>query len=409
MPTEATVQILKLRLPEQNELKNESERCSANPVMLESIGRSVGQQIRIRRSDGSGFVALYTVKEANPDADSSDPGQVNVVRTGQTGRERLGTDDEMEAIVQARVVDAPPRPEESDAVRFLEVAKEHERPAYFIAIAPHGGEIELHTDEQAAEAFGKLIAAKLPAAMWFCKGDGDEAKGAFDRWHITSTDLNPACFPLLQSLMSRRFCYGVAFHGFQRKEGEADVYIGGAASRSMKMDIEEALNDLHLPINVKISTRDDAPQFQGFSPENIINRLTTSGIHVEQSVEARKNFHVEIARAIAEVFVSRRRSLLCIFIKDLERQRADAEFELAQSLSKGLAGSLTVNKAIERHKAWRAKDNALAAKIKACEELCSFIEEHVEDSKTAQPEAGPPARIASNRKKGPRSRKTRQS
>ena len=119
MPTAYTAQIRKLRLPEQDELKNESERCSADPVMLESIGRSLGQQVRIKRSDGSGFVALYTVKEANPDADLSDPARANVVRTGQTGRERLGTDDEMAAIVQATVVDAPPQPGEPDACQVL--------------------------------------------------------------------------------------------------------------------------------------------------------------------------------------------------------------------------------------------------------------------------------------------------
>jgi hypothetical protein len=68
MPTEYAAQILQL-LPEQDDLKNESERCSADPVTLESIGRSIGQQVRIRRRDDSRFVALYTIKEANPEAD----------------------------------------------------------------------------------------------------------------------------------------------------------------------------------------------------------------------------------------------------------------------------------------------------------------------------------------------------
>ena len=406
MPTEYTAKILKLRLPEQDELKNETERCSADPVMLESIGRSIGQQVRIKR-DGSGFVALYTVKQANPAADLSHPELANVVRTGQTGRERLGTTEEMAAIVQAKVVDTAPG--EPDGVRFFEVAKDEGEQAYFVAIAPHGGEIEPHTDEQAEDAVGELIAAGFPASLWLCKGDGDAAKGASDRWHITSTDLQPACFPLLQRLSSRQFCYGVAFHGFQRKEGEADVYIGGAASRSLKIAIERALNDLDRPIKVKISTCDDNPKFQGFSPENIINRLATRGIHLEQSFEARK-FHGEIAHAVAKVFALPRRFLLCIFIKDLEKKRAEEEAALARSLSKDLAASpIDVESAIEKHKAWRAKDDALAAKIKACEELRRFIEERIEELKTMQPESGSPAQASSNRKRRLRSRKTRQS
>lgn len=390
MRTEYTAQIRKLRLPEQEELKNESERCSADPVMLESIGRALGQQVRIKRSDGSGFVALYTVKQANPDADLGDPGQADVVRTGQTGRERLGTADEMEAIVQAKVVDAAPQ---SGAVSFFELAKVDGEQAYFIAIAPHGGEIEPHTDEQAEDAFAELTAGNFPASLWLCKGDGDAAKGAFDRWHITSTDLQPACFPLLLSLMPRQFCYGVAFHGFQPKEGEADIYIGGGASRPLKVAIERALNDLDLPIEVKISTCYDDPKFQGFSPENIINRLSTRGIHLEQSSEARKKFGGEIASAVAEVFASRRRFQFCIFIKELEKQRADAEAELSQSLSKELtACPIDVERAIEKHKAWRAKDDALAEKIKACEELRTFIEERIEELKTTQPEGVFPPR-----------------
>jgi hypothetical protein len=119
MQTEYKPRILKLRLPEQNVLKNTPERCSADPVMLDCIGRSLGQQVRIKRRDNPRFFALYTVKLANPDADRNDPRRGNVVRTGKAGRERLGTKAEMEAIVQAKVVDAAPQPEEPDAVGSL--------------------------------------------------------------------------------------------------------------------------------------------------------------------------------------------------------------------------------------------------------------------------------------------------
>jgi len=76
--------ILKLRLPEQDSLKDAAERCSADPVSLASIGRAVGQQVRIKRTDD--FVAAYTVNQPNPD----DPSLADVVRTGLAGRERLG-------------------------------------------------------------------------------------------------------------------------------------------------------------------------------------------------------------------------------------------------------------------------------------------------------------------------------
>ena len=58
VPTEYDAQILKLRLPEQDALKNDAERCSADPVVLNSIGRAVGHQVRIKRKDDPRFFAL---------------------------------------------------------------------------------------------------------------------------------------------------------------------------------------------------------------------------------------------------------------------------------------------------------------------------------------------------------------
>jgi phage replication-related protein YjqB (UPF0714/DUF867 family) len=163
--------------------------------------------------------------------------------------------------------------------------------------------IEQNTDEQATEVFSQLRTAGFPTSLWMCKGFGDDTKGASDRWHITSTDLHPASFPLLGSIMSRRFFYGVAFHGFARKEGEADIYIGGAAPPPLRETVQEFLNRLGLPLMVKISTCDDPEKFQGFSPENVINRLAASGIHLEQSAKARAS-QKEIAGAVAKVFAS---------------------------------------------------------------------------------------------------------
>jgi len=309
MPTAYTAQIRKLRLPDQDDLKNASERCSADPRMLESIGRAVGQQVRIVRSDAPGFAALFTVKSANPAADSGAAARPSIVRTGQTGRERLGATDDVAAVVQAAVVDSPPRADEPVGVRFFEAARQEDARSYAVVIAPHGGDIERDTDEQATCTLEALIAAGVPVSSWVCRGSGDATKGAFDRWHITSTDLQPACFPLLASVMTRRFRCGVAFHGFDRKEDEADVYVGGGASLALKTAVARALNRLKLPIAVKISSPEDDPKFQGFSPENLINRLTANGLHLEQSAGARREFHSAIARAVAAVFVARRRRL----------------------------------------------------------------------------------------------------
>jgi phage replication-related protein YjqB (UPF0714/DUF867 family) len=297
MTTEYQAQILKLDLPAQESLKNDGERCSADPAQLRSIGRAVGQQVRIVRADRPGYFALYTVAQPNPPADLADRCRPDVVRTGLTGRERLGSTDEMAGLVQANVVDtAPP----CEGARFFEVADAGCQ-VYCVVIAPHGGDIEKRTDDEAMHFGAALASSRVPVTVWTCKGFGDGLAGAFDRWHITSTDLHPASFPRLQRIATRKFQYGVAFHGFARRPGEADVYIGGGAPEPLKAEIRSALQEAGLPLEIRVATETDDPKFQGRSPDNLINRLAAQGIHIEQSARAR-TFDLQIATAIAGVY-----------------------------------------------------------------------------------------------------------
>jgi len=308
MPTQYDAQIRKLDLPEQEALTNKGERCSADPDMLKSIGRDVGHQVRITRADNPKLFALYTVAHANPPADiGADPSRV---RTGSTGRKRLSTDvdppDDMNVVVRAMVVDAD---QPTSGARFFEVVgDDNPTQTYFIAIAPHGGDIEPRTDKQAELLRSELGSYGHPATSWVCKGFGDpeDLKGASERWHITSTDLNPACFPQLSGIATRKFSHGVAFHGFSQGAEDADVYIGGGASDSVKRAIEKAiwkeLVAADLCLQIKIATDDDDPKFQGRKPANLINRLAVQGIHIEQSSKARE-FGEKIAKAIATVYL----------------------------------------------------------------------------------------------------------
>ena len=68
-----------------------------------------------------------------------------------------------------------------------------------IAIAPHGGDIEVHTDDQAQRVACCL--ADKAVSFWLCKGY--HPRGAEEAWHITSVDIDPGSFPLLNSVFSR--------------------------------------------------------------------------------------------------------------------------------------------------------------------------------------------------------------
>ena len=167
---------------------------------------------------------------------------------------------------------------------------------HLIAIAPHGGGIEKHTDEQ-AERVAERLGPQL-AITWRAKGWGPD-DGAFERWHITSTDLNPACFPLLNSVMSRRFAHAVAFHGFNDEPG---VLIGGTAPADIKEGLRQAIQDV-LPAGLHARVALANERYGGDDPNNIVNRLSPcGGIQIEQGSTPRDQHGVDIANAVADFF-----------------------------------------------------------------------------------------------------------
>jgi hypothetical protein len=75
-------------------------------------------------------------------------------------------------------------------------------------------------------------------------------------------------------------------------------------------------------------------------------------------------------------------------IESFKAQRADTEAELVRSLRKELAAApFNVERAIEKHKASKVRNEALAAKIKTAEELLPIIQELIEELKRSQPDA----------------------
>jgi hypothetical protein len=154
----------------QRDLIDHKEHCSADPVKLATVGRERGHQ---ERSDSEyGLYTVSQVRQESPD---------NIVRMGSTGRKRLGTSDEFVGSLDSQVphptFDDPDAETNNEFVARLEDDGTH---AGLVVIAPHGGDIEPHTDRQA-----ELVASRLAAksvSLWRCKGFKGE--GAFARWHI---------------------------------------------------------------------------------------------------------------------------------------------------------------------------------------------------------------------------------
>ena len=137
--------------PEQKDLIDHKEHCSADPVKLATVGRERGHQVRIKRNDSEyGLYTVSQVRQESPD---------NIVRMGSTGRKRLGTSDEFVGSLDSQV----PHPtfDDTDAEinnEFVERLEDNGTHTGLVVIAPHGGDIEPHTDQQAEHVASRLVA-----------------------------------------------------------------------------------------------------------------------------------------------------------------------------------------------------------------------------------------------------------
>ena len=295
--SERSVEVeVRTALASQEDLKQKGEHCSVDPATLAEIGADHKHQVRVVRTDFG--VALYTVSEVRDD----DPR--GVVRMGAKGRQRLGAELGFTGTIDGTVPE--PTLNDDDAERqgeFVERLQDDGRHRKLIAIAPHGGDIEKHTDAQAERVARRL--RRHGVSAWRCKGW--RPSGAFDAWHITSVDINEASFPLLRAVMERRrFTYAVAFHGF----GPEEVLVGGGARLRLKQEVVEAVERALRGTTFTVRIAGPGDPVGGDDAENIVNRLTAggqNGIQIEQGLDVREQRWEQIADAVASVYDRRLR------------------------------------------------------------------------------------------------------
>jgi phage replication-related protein YjqB (UPF0714/DUF867 family) len=165
-------------------------------------------------------------------------------------------------------------------------------------LPPHGGDIEEHTDEQAKHVAEQLSYERV--SVWMCKGF-KKGGGAFDRWHITSTDIREDSFPKLQTISERKFKYIIAFHGWKHNS----ICIGGSMPDPLKQQIKTEIGNAvsgSIAVDIAGDGGTCPDDFNGDDENNIVNRLGTYGLQIEQSKDARERYGNAIAKAVADVF-----------------------------------------------------------------------------------------------------------
>ncbi len=287
--------------PSQTGLQSRPEHCSADPDLLGTIGRALGHQVRIVRNPTER--ALYTVSAAEGAPGTFEP----IVRMGDRGLARLGATEGFPGTVDARVPDESLSDERAEAEgEFVERLFDNGINRGLIVIAPHGGDIERRTDDQAVCVLAGLHDRAVSG--WLCRG-WSIGGGAFRHWHITATDLHEASFPKLARVIGRRFRFAVAFHGFDDDDVEDDVLVGGIAPDPLKLEIKSAIEQAVPSLKVHITLPDE--KFGGDSKRNIVNRLAAGGAGIQ--IEQKPHVRTAHGRAVADAVVGVYRSKLARF------------------------------------------------------------------------------------------------
>jgi phage replication-related protein YjqB (UPF0714/DUF867 family) len=280
------------------------EHCRTKLSQIKMIGRDLHQQVRIEFPTANGTTsAIYTVSTVHN-------GEPDLVFLGEKIQDELNNCQEHSNIhtcigeVKAQVPFEGLTDEQAEACgEFIERLSHNGQNHKLVVIAPHGGEIEAWTDKQ-AEYIGNQFSSEH-VSLWICKGFNKGNDSALKRWHITSTDISEKSFPKLNTIFGPKFEYSIAFHGWTKDS----ICVGGSKNQTppnlkerIKNTIQETLLAKGSDIQVNNS---DSPEgcpegFNGDKDENIVNRLGTNGIQIEQCMKAREKYHDDIAQAVAD-------------------------------------------------------------------------------------------------------------
>ena len=282
------------------------EHCAIDRESLRVLASAVGRQVLIRRS--SKRLALYTVAKRIDVAGAA-------VHVGTAGLARLEsiTGEPPSGPLDATVEPDFTRGGPAASVRLTEELL-GDAATGLAVLAPHGGRIEVGTDEQARVVYELLAPKAKPLRAWIARGFNPTI-GAHRCWHITSSEISEHSFPRLGELFNAgtsrgSFAHAVAFHG--QNDSEAIVIGGGLprdeAHTALKMRLRSRVHDalravIDRPPAVVVRR---SGQLAGAQQANVVNRVTArgNGIQLEQPAAVRTDEQQReaIARAVAAFY-----------------------------------------------------------------------------------------------------------
>lgn len=280
------------------DLDQRGERIEVSRSVLHDLGlrnphKTVAgsrMQVRVvRRSEqlGSHHDVLYTVAQIGP-------GTGHEIRMGRKAQARIARG----ATERVRI---------TQHVLYADLKQSYHVPpgAQVAVLAPHGGQIEDPTEIQLDRV---VRDPRFSASRWACLGQGGDED---TRLHITSDDLSEHSFSGLGALLGVRHRYAVSFHGFKTVANGYQVIVGGGANKNFRDAVAARIRSQLKPLGVapelvyvpELCTE----QFAGMARSNVVNRVATAGIQIEQSraLRNRPGAPDAVAEAVADALVAR--------------------------------------------------------------------------------------------------------
>lgn len=279
------------------DINSDSEAISVEDNFLSSISFSVGDNVRVHNKDRDSY-AMKTIQRTH-----TEDGGEDWIRMGYDARATFYDSNETvpDTFDAAMLSRAQPLgiQTESEADSNGELVNEwyREPNANIAVIAQHGGLVESGSDE-----IGKFVAKYLDCSYWTAIGY-DGPSGAFDKWHITSTDIDVDSWSGLYWINKQApFDLVLSIQGFSGSEN----VIGGRADLELRENIASRIDAVYDNTDAVVvgKNTDSSPHgsIDGDSDDNIVNRLSKNldnGVQIEFTYDSRHTSREEVAREIA--------------------------------------------------------------------------------------------------------------
>jgi phage replication-related protein YjqB (UPF0714/DUF867 family) len=313
LPVKETVRLFEdPMLAALNNVGHAVEHCAVDQATLDALDSAIGRQLLVRRSES---LALYTVV-----ATGSVPSPSVEVGTGGRARLRsspgvaIGRSSPAYADGAAIATVETDFTEGQGAARLTEEVLGDDGTGLAV-LAPHGGRIERHTDEQAESVYRALAQESRPVRAWIARGFNPS--GAHTCWHITSSEISEHSFAKLGSFFPTgprgAFSHAVALHGHD----DSDVVVvgGGRPGDETHTKLKEELASRIRDALSEVTAEAPEVEVELFGPlagaerRNIVNRVTArgNGIQIEQPIGVRSDPEQReaIAGAVADFYLER--------------------------------------------------------------------------------------------------------